>query len=170
MGFEETIAASNLKVGRSRHLIEFMKVYEYWRSRSFLDLGPQGIYIWKLELVFLKKHWAIFNQILYVSFQVQGNESLMTWCLMTWPRWPPLQYMVKTLQKSSSSEPDDRFPQNLLWIHWGLQPIIVCSNDDPGLTLTYCMARSNLVTGISIGKIKNDGFFRNYWSLWPESC
>ena len=29
--------------------------------------------------------------------------------------------------------------------HWGLQPIIVCSNDDPGLTLTYFMARSNFV-------------------------
>ena len=27
--FSETIAASDLKVGRSRHLIEFMKVSEY---------------------------------------------------------------------------------------------------------------------------------------------
>ena len=27
--FSETIAASNLKVGKSRHLIEFMKVCEY---------------------------------------------------------------------------------------------------------------------------------------------
>ena len=25
-------------------------------------------------------------------------------------------------------------------------PIVVCSNDDPGLTLTYLTARSNLVT------------------------
>ena len=30
--------------------------------------------------------------------------------------------------------------------HWGLQPIIICSNDDPGVTLTYFKARSNLVT------------------------
>ena len=30
--------------------------------------------------------------------------------------------------------------------HWGLQPIIVCSNDDPRVTLTYFTARSNLVT------------------------
>ena len=30
--------------------------------------------------------------------------------------------------------------------HWGLQPIIVCSNDDPGVTLTYFTARLNLVT------------------------
>ena len=31
-------------------------------------------------------------------------------------------------------------------LHLGLLPIIVCSNDDPGVTLTYFMARSNLVT------------------------
>ena len=30
--------------------------------------------------------------------------------------------------------------------HRGLLPIIVCSNDDPRLTLTYFTARSNLVT------------------------
>ena len=35
MDFSETIAASDLKGSRSRHLIEFMKVCEYW-SRSFL--------------------------------------------------------------------------------------------------------------------------------------
>ena len=29
--------------------------------------------------------------------------------------------------------------------HRGLQPIIVCSNDDPVVTLTYFTARSNLV-------------------------
>ena len=38
--FSETIAASDLKVSRSRHLIEYMKVCEYW-SRSFLDLGTR---------------------------------------------------------------------------------------------------------------------------------
>ena len=31
-------------------------------------------------------------------------------------------------------------------LHWGLLPIIVCSNDDPGVTLTYFTATSNLVT------------------------
>ena len=39
--FSETIAASDLKVSRSRYLIEYMKVSEYRRSRSFLDLGPR---------------------------------------------------------------------------------------------------------------------------------
>ena len=36
--FSETIAASDLKVGRCRQLIEFMKVCEYCRSRSFLSI------------------------------------------------------------------------------------------------------------------------------------
>ena len=36
MDFSETIAASDLKGSRSRHLIEFMKVCKYWRSRSIL--------------------------------------------------------------------------------------------------------------------------------------
>ena len=38
--FSETIAASDLKVSRSRHLIEYMKICEYRKSWSFLDLGP----------------------------------------------------------------------------------------------------------------------------------
>ena len=40
--FSETIAASDLKVGRSRHLNELKKVSEYRRSRLFLDLGPRS--------------------------------------------------------------------------------------------------------------------------------
>ena len=40
--FSETIAASDLKVSRSIHLIEYMKICEYLRARSFLDLGPRS--------------------------------------------------------------------------------------------------------------------------------
>ena len=42
MDFSETIAASDLKVGRCRQLIEFMKVFEYCRSRSFLYCTSLG--------------------------------------------------------------------------------------------------------------------------------
>ena len=34
--FSETIAASDLKVGRCRQLIELMKLCEYRRSRSYI--------------------------------------------------------------------------------------------------------------------------------------
>ena len=40
--FSETIEACDLKVSWYRQLIDFMKVCEYWRSRSFLDLGPRS--------------------------------------------------------------------------------------------------------------------------------
>ena len=40
--FSETIAASDLKGIRNRHLIEYMKICEYRRSRSFLDLDPRS--------------------------------------------------------------------------------------------------------------------------------
>ena len=39
--FSETIAAADLKVGRCRQLIELMKICEYSRSMSFLDLCPR---------------------------------------------------------------------------------------------------------------------------------
>ena len=44
-------------------------------------------------------------------------------------------------------------------LHRGLLFIIVCSNDDPGLTLTFFTARSNFVTGFSVGKSKESGLF-----------
>ena len=40
--FSETIEACDLKVGRYRQLNDLMKVCEYCRSRSFLDLGPRS--------------------------------------------------------------------------------------------------------------------------------
>ena len=76
--FSETIAASDLKVGRSRHLIEYMKVCEYLRSRSLLDLGPRSFKYKKFKPDFLRNYFADLNQILYESFQVHGNENLMT--------------------------------------------------------------------------------------------
>ena len=61
--FSETIAAIDLKVGRSRHLIEFMKVCEYLRSRSFLDLGPRSCTYMKFKPDFLRNYFAVLNQI-----------------------------------------------------------------------------------------------------------
>ena len=60
---------------------------------------PKVIYIQNLKLAFLRNHWAKQSQILYVSFQVQGNENLLTWCCSHDQDGCPCQYMVKTLQK-----------------------------------------------------------------------
>ena len=40
--FLESIEACDLNVGRYRQLIEYMKICEYLRSRSLLDLGPRS--------------------------------------------------------------------------------------------------------------------------------
>ena len=55
------------------------------------------------------------------------------------------------------------------FLHRGLLSIIVCSNDDHEVTLTYLTAKSNFVTGFSIGKGENNGYFRNCCSQWPEN-
>ena len=51
--FSETIEACDLKVGRYRQLIDFMKVCEYLRSRSLLlDLGPRSCTYKKSNRIF----------------------------------------------------------------------------------------------------------------------
>ena len=40
--FLETIAACDLNIERCNQLDELIKVYEYSRSRSFLDFGPMS--------------------------------------------------------------------------------------------------------------------------------
>ena len=40
MDVSETIVVYDLKVGIWSQLNEYMKLYEYQRSRSFIDLGP----------------------------------------------------------------------------------------------------------------------------------
>ena len=59
-----------------------------------------------------------------------------------------------------------------LWLsmwHWGLGPIIICSNDDPRLTLTYFTARSNLVSYAFIwGKLLESHLMEETYNKWPE--
>ena len=57
--FSETLAACDLKVGRCRQLIEFMKVCEYLRSRSFLDFR-QGHLCMKIYTCFSQKPLSPF--------------------------------------------------------------------------------------------------------------
>ena len=52
MDFSETIVVYDIKVGRCSQLIEYMKLYEYQRSRSFIDLGPNLSYSICLNLFF----------------------------------------------------------------------------------------------------------------------
>ena len=60
--FSETIAAFDLKVGRCRQLIEFTRVCEYSRLRSFFDLGPQSFTYENLNLLFLETTGPILTK------------------------------------------------------------------------------------------------------------
>ena len=89
--------------------------------------------------------------------------------LVMWPRWPSHPYMVKrfTFFFSGTNRPT-AWKHSIQ--HSGLGLYNIYSNDDPGLALTYFIARSNLLLiKFLYGKCLNTRFYRNYWSLRPES-
>ena len=73
-------------------------------------------------------------------------------------------YVKKTFK--NFSETGRPISTKLGMLHRALLSIIVCSNDDTGVTLTYFTTGSNFGNlGYSMGKSENHGFFRNYSSL-----
>ena len=145
MDFSETIAASDLKVGRSRHLIEHMKVCEYWRSSSFLDLDPRSCTYKNSNRIFSETTVPIWIKFFMKIFRY---KEMKIW-------WHDAGHMTKMAATPIyGKNPSKLFFSwtgrpiftKLAMYHWGLQPIIVCSNDDPRTTLTYFTAKSNLVT------------------------
>ena len=77
MDFSETIAAIDLKVSRSRHLIEYMKILSIEGQGLSLTLAQGSVHT-KIQTGFSQKLLCRSNQTLYESFRVQGNENLMT--------------------------------------------------------------------------------------------
>ena len=53
--FSETIAASDLKVSRSRHLIEFMKIYVSIEGQGYILTLAQGCVHTKIQTGFSQK-------------------------------------------------------------------------------------------------------------------
>ena len=67
------------------------------------------------------------------------------WSLLRKGEHMPI-YSKKLKKKSSSLEPKGQWPWNLVYSIGCMSTTNqICSNDDPGLTLTYFRARSNLV-------------------------
>ena len=96
--FSDTIAASDLKVSMSSHLIEYMKVCEYWMSRSFLDLGSRWCTYKNSNRIFFSETtlpiWTYFFLWKLSGKRKWKSDNMM---LVTWPRWPPCPYILKTL-------------------------------------------------------------------------
>ena len=77
MDFSETIEACDLKVGIYRQLIVSWRYASIEGQGHYLTLVRGRVHT-KIQTGFLRNYWAIFNSILYESFQVQGNENLLT--------------------------------------------------------------------------------------------
>ena len=69
--FSETIAACGLKVGRCRQQMEFMKVCEYSKSRSFFTLAKGHLHM-KIKTCFSQKP-LVFSESKFVC------RLLVTW-------------------------------------------------------------------------------------------
>ena len=76
--FSETIEACDLKICRYRQLIDICLSYVSIEGQGHYLTLAQGRIHTKFKPDFLRKYWAMLNQILYESFQVQGNANLMT--------------------------------------------------------------------------------------------
>ena len=50
------------------------------------------------------------------------EQKFVQMILVTWPRWPPCPYIVKTLKKSLSPEPEGRWPWDLVCSIGGVGP------------------------------------------------
>ena len=66
MDFSETIVVYDVKVGRCSQLNEYMKLYEYQRSRSLIDLGPN-----LSDSIFLNFFSSITTRLLEAKFHVE---------------------------------------------------------------------------------------------------
>ena len=75
---------------------------------------PKVTQISKLKLVFLGNYLVIWNKISFESLWVNGNENLYKWVGSHDQDGRHAHIWWKTLKKSSSPEPSDWWPWNLV--------------------------------------------------------
>ena len=90
-----------------KHLAKWVNEVE-WVSEVKVILWPWSkvTQISKLKLVFLKNGRAVWIQNSYESLRENKEWKFIQMSWVTWPTWLPCPYMVKTLKKSSSPEPN----------------------------------------------------------------
>ena len=107
----------------SRRLIGELIVYQWLRRPSSVVCRPSSVVRQHFQTSSPLKPLGQLNSYFIWRLLRMGERKFVQMVLVTWPRWPPCPYMVKTLQKSSSPEPEGRWP-------WDL----VCSIRDVGPT------------------------------------
>ena len=61
-----------------------------------------------------RNHCADWSQIFIWSLHGMWEHKFVQTGLVTWPRWPPSPYIVKTLEKKLPTKPIGRWPWNLV--------------------------------------------------------
>ena len=73
--FFSEIIVYDIKVGRCSQLNEYMKLYEYQRSKSFIDLGPNHSV--SIFLIFYSSVISDFNILIYISTQSETGPMVL---------------------------------------------------------------------------------------------
>ena len=79
MDFSETIVVYDVKVDKCSQRNDYMNLYEYQRSRSFIDLGPRSLRFNIFKFLFLRNCLADWSQILCGASIGWENKSLYNW-------------------------------------------------------------------------------------------
>ena len=104
------------------------------------------------------------SQSSYGASLGRENESLLASIWFIWPRMPPCPYIGRN--PSNIFRSSEQISMKLGMYHQDSSPSWFIQM----ITWVYLDLFYGKVKFFSIGKSKNSGFFRNYCSLWPESC
>ena len=167
MDFSETIVVSDVKIGRCSQLNEYMKLYEYQRSRSFIDIGPN-----LSDSIFSNFYSSITTRSIEAKFHVEPQWYKRTGNVFKWSR----SHDQDGRHAHIWEKPIKIFftgTERLMTLKLGMQHKVlknnqIYSNNAPGLTLIYFTAKLNLVPYAFVWE-KVNGFFRNYCSLRHKS-
>ena len=101
----------------------------------FIDLGSRSV----ISNIF--KLFVSLETAKPIETKFHMEPGIVEWkfvqmVLVAWPRWLPCPYMIKTLKTFFSRT------NRLMTLKFGMQHRVleyyqICSNDDPGLTLTF---------------------------------
>ena len=106
--FQESIGVCEVKVGTYNQINEYMTIYDNPRSWSFIDLCPRSLRFSIFRFPFLKKSLACLKPNFIWSLSGMLGWKFVQLFRVTWLRWFPAPYMVKTFKNLfQNQEADD---------------------------------------------------------------
>ena len=98
MDFFRNYVVCDIKVGRCSQLNEYMKIFEYQRSRSFTDLRRRSLRFNSFKLLFLVKPLGWLKPHFLWSLNGKGERMSVQMVQITKSIWPTCPYMVKSFK------------------------------------------------------------------------